>query len=169
AGDGNTSVTDLTDEATLLPENSVGWKIDLPDVGEKVLAEARTFQGQIFFTTYTPGVTNANPCSPAVGQARAYTVDLLGRSIADERFANLDQGTIPTEPVIMFLPPPEDEDGDDDDGYDDGDDGMGDDGDGDIEDGDDGSQVGCFIGPEPCPASLVNTPTRTYWREDDAD
>ncbi len=164
--EGENSVTDLTDPDTPLPNGAVGWKIDLAGVGEKVLSEARTFQGQIFFNTYTPGVVNANPCAPAVGQARSYVVDLKGAAIGDERGTNLDQGTIPSEPVFVF-PPPDDEGGNSDPGDNGGGDGGdGDDGDGDLDDEREDGEVACFIGPERCPVDLVNTPIRTYWLND---
>src|SRR5690606_27340601 len=71
---------DITSELdATVPANSPGWKMHLGGNGEKVLAEARTFNNQVYFTTFTPGAGaggNAD-CQPALGSNRLYIVDLL--------------------------------------------------------------------------------------------
>jgi len=54
-----------------------GWRLQLTEPGEKVLATALTLAGQVFFTTYVPraaGGTTA--CSPSEGAGRLYAVAL---------------------------------------------------------------------------------------------
>jgi type IV pilus assembly protein PilY1 len=65
-----------TDANATIPAASPGWKLTLTDPGEKVLAEARTFNNAIFFTSFTPG-GNATDCKPALGTHRLYTVGVL--------------------------------------------------------------------------------------------
>jgi type IV pilus assembly protein PilY1 len=68
-----------TDLAASVPQGSAGWRLSLNDggwIGEKVLAEARTFDGQVFISTYRPGTSGVN-CDPALGTTRQYIVDLF--------------------------------------------------------------------------------------------
>ena len=53
-----TSPNDLT---PTIGAGSVGWKMNLQDVGEKVLAESRTFQNEIYFTSYSPQQRDYDP------------------------------------------------------------------------------------------------------------
>jgi type IV pilus assembly protein PilY1 len=59
--------------------------------GEKVLAEARTFNNQVFFTSFTPGagVGDTANCKPALGTNRLYTVSLFNGAPVN----NLDTST----------------------------------------------------------------------------
>ncbi|MGH8495815.1 MAG: pilus assembly protein [Gammaproteobacteria bacterium] len=157
--------TDLDDVTTTLtptiPPDSRGWWIDLA-AGEKVLAEARTFSNQIFFTTLTPvGQDPTNPCLPAA-QNRLYVVDVLdgspvtnldGQGADDaltlsDRGRDLNQGGIAPEVVFLFPeydptacppgetcepPPPE-----------------------------------CLVGVEKCEPDFTNAPVRTFWTQDGA-
>ena len=54
-----------------------GWKIELSE-GEKVLSKALTSQGDVYFTTFSPTVKDANPgtCVADVGTSSAYTIDI---------------------------------------------------------------------------------------------
>jgi type IV pilus assembly protein PilY1 len=101
--DGLTPITDaalqdITDdvEAVVAP-GSAGWRFELRDGGwrgEKVLAEARTFNNQIFFTTFTPGAGGlATGCQPSLGMTRLYVMDLLTGAPVN----NLDESADPTE------------------------------------------------------------------------
>ena len=60
---------------------AAGWKIWLSTLyGEKVLAEARTLGGQVFFTTYEPAPGDryfAESCSFNFGRNRLYIVDIV--------------------------------------------------------------------------------------------
>ena len=76
--DGDTRLLDVT--ATMnptIPAGGVGWRMNLQDAGEKVLAESRTFQNRIYFTTYSPEEREYNPefCVATVGLNRLYIVD----------------------------------------------------------------------------------------------
>jgi type IV pilus assembly protein PilY1 len=74
---------DITDDAgASVPHTSPGWRLELRDGGwrgEKVLAEARTFDDKIYFTTFTPHAS-ADPeaCEPVPlhGATRLYVLDV---------------------------------------------------------------------------------------------
>jgi len=54
-----------------------GWRLQLTEPGEKVLATALTLTGKIFFTTYLPHAsTGTTACSPSEGAGRLYAVSL---------------------------------------------------------------------------------------------
>ena len=54
-----------------------GWRLQLTEPGEKVLATALTLTGKVFFTTYLPhAVTGGTACSPSEGAGRLYAVAL---------------------------------------------------------------------------------------------
>ena len=118
-------LVDITDDVdTVVPPGSPGWRFELRDGGwrgEKVLAEARTFKNQIFFTTFTPGGgASANGCQPALGTNRLYVMDILNGAPVnnlDEAGDDADltetdryrefQGSISSEVVFLF-PSPDD-------------------------------------------------------------
>ncbi|NWL79227.1 pilus assembly protein PilY [Pseudomonas taiwanensis] len=86
-----------------------GWYIRLPSSGEKVLAEATTFGGKVFFNTYSPAATARNTCRPVQGTGREYSVNLYDATPAlvttdgnVTRSQNLLTGGIPPKPVILF-------------------------------------------------------------------
>ncbi|HEU4619678.1 MAG TPA: PilC/PilY family type IV pilus protein [Gammaproteobacteria bacterium] len=70
-------LTDITNNVTAsVGTDSAGWVLHL-DPGEKVLAEARTFNNQVFFTTFTPGASpDADDCVPRLGTNRLYIVSI---------------------------------------------------------------------------------------------
>jgi len=76
-------LVDVTTNITaVVPAGSPGWMMQLNTggawVGEKVLAEARTFNNQVFFTTFKPGTgALSNGCVPSLGTNQLYIVDLL--------------------------------------------------------------------------------------------
>jgi len=54
-----------------------GWRLQLTEPGEKVLATALTLTGKVFFTTYLPHAsTGVTACSPSEGAGRLYAVSL---------------------------------------------------------------------------------------------
>ena len=57
--------------------NPYGWYIELERNGEKVLGGSVTLNNKIIFTTYVPELTG-NDCSPAVGEAYVYAIDVFG-------------------------------------------------------------------------------------------
>jgi type IV pilus assembly protein PilY1 len=121
--DGN--LVDITDDLTPdIPQDGAGWRFELRDggwIGEKVLAEGRTFNNQVFFTTFRPGAAaNANPCIPSLGTNRLYVMDLFdGAPVMnldgslDEQTLTLDDryvefaGSIAADVVFLF-PSPDD-------------------------------------------------------------
>ncbi len=121
-------LVDVTDDATpTMADDAPGWKIELrlPNgwEGEKVLAESRTLDNKVFFTTYMPSASGVNTCSSAAGAGsnRVYTISAFdGSPVVDQdgdvsnltvedRFTNLNQGGIAPEVVFLFPdngPPP---------------------------------------------------------------
>jgi len=54
-----------------------GWRMQLEEPGEKMLATPLTITGKVFFTTYLPrSGTGATACSPSEGAGRLYAVSL---------------------------------------------------------------------------------------------
>lgn len=121
----DSDLVDITDDiAADVPLGSAGWKLELRTSGwrgEKVLAEARTFDNKVFLTTFTPGVgASINDCEPALGLNRLYVLDIYngapvnnldGRGDEDaltleDRFTE-SSGSIASEVVFLF-PSPED-------------------------------------------------------------
>jgi type IV pilus assembly protein PilY1 len=112
------------DTSASVPQGEAGWKLELNTggswVGEKVLAEARTFNNQVFFTTFLPstGGNMADPCSPAPATNRLYIMDLFNGSAVvnmdgdateneeEDRYQEFP-GTITSEVVFIF-PSPDD-------------------------------------------------------------
>ena len=54
-----------------------GWRLNMEDSGEKILATALTVTGKVFFTSYLPrGGSSATACAPSEGAGRLYAVAL---------------------------------------------------------------------------------------------
>ncbi len=54
-----------------------GWRLNMEDSGEKILATALTVTGKVFFTSYLPrGGSTATACAPSEGAGRLYAVAL---------------------------------------------------------------------------------------------
>jgi type IV pilus assembly protein PilY1 len=121
----DSDLVDITDDLTAtVPLDSAGWRFELRDggwLGEKVLAEARTFGNKVFFTSFTPGGTpGVNDCQPALGANRLYILDIfsgapvlnLDESADEENLTETDrylefEGSIPSEVQFLF-PSPDD-------------------------------------------------------------
>ena len=146
-----------------IPFASPGWRLDLNEGGwrgEKVLAESRTFNNRIFFTTFIPADDaqgSVDNCQPAPGTNRLYVVNLfngdpvrnLDRLGDDSQLTEADRsievpGSIAGEAVFLF-PPPDDPDC---------------------------AGVECAPPPLACvgltcvPSGFDNAPVRTYWRQE---
>ena len=113
-----------TDVSTAVPSGSPGWVLWLTASdpsgvafsGEKSLSEARTFNNQIFFTTFEPsGAAAVSGCSPQLGINRLYRVDILtGAPVnnldgvgSDDNLTESDrymtfEGSISSEVVFLF-------------------------------------------------------------------
>lgn len=73
----------------------MGWKLDLPATGEKVLATPMLLLNEVIFTTYVPGQDNSGAkCKPVIGQSNewrfaaadaAASRDLNGDGVIDEK------------------------------------------------------------------------------------
>jgi type IV pilus assembly protein PilY1 len=116
-----------TDVDASIPYGSAGWRLSLNDGGwrgEKVLAEARTFNGQLFVSTYRPNLSPTG-CAPGLGTTRQYIMSLynaspvnnLDGSVDDSSYELTDryreyQGPPPPETVFFFPQPEVDLDGD---------------------------------------------------------
>lgn len=82
-----------------------GWKGDLPDYGEKVLASPIIFNGKVFFTTYVPTVVNPNPCAPIYGRTKLYEVGVTNATLTDtnnDGVVNTSDSPV-TDNVVMGL------------------------------------------------------------------
>ncbi len=69
----------ITTVNTNVPQGSPGWRLDLTgggQPGEKVLAESRTFNNEIVFTTFRPS-TAGNSCTPQLGTNRVYQMSVI--------------------------------------------------------------------------------------------
>ncbi len=160
--DSDPNLVDITlDPAAMLPLNTRGWKLDLTVLGEKVLAESRTFDNKIFFTTFSPN-SIANSCAPTTGVNRLYAVNAvnaspftdldqdgdLGNLDVTDRTRTLKTGGIAPEVVFLF-PAPDDPN----------------------------ACVGkqcapepeCIVGLEVCNLGFGNDPVRTFWNQEGAE
>jgi type IV pilus assembly protein PilY1 len=58
-----------------------GWYLRMDNQGEKVLSTPLIVEGQLFFNTYQPGAPpNTDPCAPATGINRSYTMSAFDAS-----------------------------------------------------------------------------------------
>ncbi|MCC7046542.1 MAG: hypothetical protein IT562_07520, partial [Alphaproteobacteria bacterium] len=81
---------DITDDiTTAIAEGASGWKLDLPNSGEKVLASARTLNNIVYFTSYEPGTTvvEDDPCSSGIGTGtnRLYAISVFNGAPVKDR------------------------------------------------------------------------------------
>ncbi len=113
-------ITSAAQSVVPVPYGSKGWKLVLNThaSGEKVLVPARTFNDDIFFTTYTPTIqASADPCEGVgSGQNRSYIISVFNGAAAidrnhdstlsvDERSSDLSQGGIAPETTFLFPAP----------------------------------------------------------------
>ena len=77
-----------------------GWRMQMEDYGEKILATALTLTGKVFFTSYMPHVSGgATACSPSEGGGRLYAVSLQdGTSVINYDTSDDLPGQSPDEP-----------------------------------------------------------------------
>lgn len=119
-----------------VPVGSAGWKYELRDGGwrgEKVLAEAMTFDGEVFFNTFRPGATG-DGCNPSLGVTRQYRVSLYNGApvtnldgevdadgdgepddLTDEDRYTEEDGSILSRTTVIFADGTDDSDPDNDD------------------------------------------------------
>ena len=93
-------LTPITTTNTAISSNSKGWRLDLSVgtgwAGEKVLAEARTFNNQVIFSTFRPGTSGVVTCTPTLGTNRVYQMSIFNGAPV----TNLDGG-LATDPLSM--------------------------------------------------------------------
>jgi type IV pilus assembly protein PilY1 len=102
---------------------SAGWRLQMEERGEKVLATATTITGMVFFTTYLPqSAGSSTACAPSEGAGRLYAVGLQdARSVinydtsdddpdrpdeptsSSDRSTDLNSAGIPAE--VVSIPP----------------------------------------------------------------
>jgi type IV pilus assembly protein PilY1 len=157
--DTDTRLIDVTSTMSpTIPAGGVGWRMNLQDAGEKVLAESRTFQNRIYFTTYSPQQRAYNPeyCVATVGLNRLYIVDAAtGKPVVNfssptsppdditDRFKQLAQGSIAPEAIFVFPTPDADANNPNPPAV----------------------PPICLVGLESCGSGLTNPPVRTYWEQ----
>ena len=148
---------DLVNITTLpspaLNPDDKGWRLSMNQAdGEKVLSRAITFDGVLFFTSFSPG-SSATACAAAPGENRLYAIDLLtGAPLLNrdesedteeltetDRYTLLKQGSIAPQVEILF--------------------------------GADNPTVGTLlVGPETPDADIITSlPARSYWTQDGAE
>jgi type IV pilus assembly protein PilY1 len=67
----------LQNGGTCTVDLSYGWRLNMEDSGEKILATPLTVTGKVFFTSYLPrGGSSATACAPSEGAGRLYAVAL---------------------------------------------------------------------------------------------
>jgi type IV pilus assembly protein PilY1 len=171
-----------TDIAAAVPQGSPGWRLKLNDggwAGEKVLAEARTFDDEIFISTYRPGV-NGVSCEPALGTTRQYIVSIYNAAPVNNLDGSVDdydgdgepdppqlglsdryrEFTGPPPPETVFFFPGAEEDTD---------------GDGDVDEDDENNTLSQGIGETVCQGLICEEggetrfPIRTFWSQDDIE
>lgn len=80
------SATEKTAAATAFAKNFGGWYIRLENDGEKVLSEATTFAGKVYFNTYEPNSQSANSsCKAVQGTGRSYATNLFDATPVEQR------------------------------------------------------------------------------------
>ena len=157
-------LVDITDNLRQsIPFGSPGWRLELNDGGwrgEKVLAESRTFNNQVYFTTFTPAAEaqgNPEDCRPALGTNRLYALNLFNGDpvrnfdsvgedtdlTADDRHLEVP-GSIPGEFQFLFPPPTNP----------------------DCEGAECAPPPLVCVGLTCLPSGFDNAPVRTYWREE---
>ncbi|HOW57428.1 MAG TPA: PilC/PilY family type IV pilus protein, partial [Smithellaceae bacterium] len=83
-----------------------GYYIELPNAGEKVLADTLVFGGVLFFTTYTPAAVDMTEECSQDGTARLYAINFTtgkGALTGDARSVVIGTG-IPSAPVVSMRP-----------------------------------------------------------------
>jgi type IV pilus assembly protein PilY1 len=111
--DNSSGIVDATgNDSPTLTNTSLGWKMNLISsntwVGEKALAEARTFGGEVFFTTYTPNGAAVAQCTVSQGTNRLYVVNALTGGIVnnrDTKSVDLPSSGIASNVVFVFPSP----------------------------------------------------------------
>lgn len=117
-------LVDVTADASAsVPQGAPGWKLLLDDggwIGEKVLAETRTFNNTVYVTTFRPGTAGVG-CEPSLGTNRQYVMSLFNGAPVNNLDTTVDsdpdnltvedryteyEGAPPPETVFIFADDP---------------------------------------------------------------
>lgn len=80
------SASEKTAAAAEFAKSYGGWYIRLENDGEKVLSDATTFAGKIYFNTYEPNSQSANSsCKAVQGTGRSYATNLFDATPVEQR------------------------------------------------------------------------------------
>jgi type IV pilus assembly protein PilY1 len=118
----DSALIDVTADASAsVPQGAVGWRLSLDAggwTGEKVLSETRTFNNQVYVTTFRPGSTGVG-CQPGLGTNRQYIMSLFNGAPVNNRDGSPDtdpltvddrweewEGSPPPETVFIFADDP---------------------------------------------------------------
>jgi type IV pilus assembly protein PilY1 len=160
--DNNATLIDVTSTVNpTLADLGAGWKITLP-AGEKVLSEARTFQGAVLFSSYDPDGGKANQvsaCTATQGSNDLWIVkalnaapfadrDVDGTLETEDRRGDLSQQGIAPEAVIIF-PSPDDPTN--------------------CQGAACSPPPVCLVGLENCGITFTDAPVKTFWSQKDVD
>jgi type IV pilus assembly protein PilY1 len=102
----------------VIPKNKGGWKFTLPPT-QKVLVEARTFDDSVYFVSFEPEVSSADPCQAGLSVNRVYKMSVVNgnpvfadsssaadpktpEEIDNARVVELSQRGIAPVPVFYF-------------------------------------------------------------------
>jgi len=100
-----------------------GWKYTMPP-GEKILSNSTTFNNSVYFVSFQPQTSTADPCVAGLGINRLYRVNVVNGGLVidtdamdpndpdasdESRVTELNQGGIAPEPMFLF-PSPDDPD-----------------------------------------------------------
>ena len=111
------SESDLTDASSSVvgaDSSTVGWYLNLPADGEKVLGGSATVNGQVLFTSYVPENSNEDDCLVSVGGGRFYALDIFtggavidsdgtGLNLVEDRSFKLPTPGIPPPVSVLLL------------------------------------------------------------------
>ena len=97
------SLVPVTTVNTAVPHGSPGWRLDLNlggTSGEKVLAEARTYNNQVIFSTFMPGTSGAS-CQPQLGTNRIYEMNIFNGAPVTNLDGSADASTLTMSDVYL--------------------------------------------------------------------
>jgi type IV pilus assembly protein PilY1 len=106
------NLTTNTDCTSSVPNNQLGWYMDLnAGKGEQTVTSSVIFGGTVFWSTNRP-IPTQNVCSTNLGEARGYAVNLLNASgvigtgglCGGTRSGAFTGGGLPPSPVIGVVP-----------------------------------------------------------------
>lgn len=112
-GSSMSNFTTATSCSTTMNPSSNGWYMDLTaGQGEQTVTSSVIFGGTIFFSTNRPVASVPGTCSPNLGEARGYALNLLnasgvigtGSTCGGSRSGTFSGGGIPPSPVVGTVP-----------------------------------------------------------------